>query len=248
MYQEVTGSTLTHPEVHDAEGIFKYVKGILGFPIVDVEVTDEQLQEFLKNTLETYSRMIPDIKWFSITAYAGVQEYKLNRDTIGYGVVKVMIPRLDPIAPLLLSSGPRLDIFGYRYSYPYRDLSELFTDYMYFSEAQRILSADFDWEYLNGALRIHPKPDEAFPLSYASAFPRGMDAVPMSDLDWVRKHLLAQTKMAVGHARRKYHVPGAQTPQLLDGRDLVNEAIAELQLAEEELLRRTPPFPVLRSL
>jgi|WetSurSiteA1Bulk_404760.scaffolds.fasta_scaffold00002_59 intein/homing endonuclease len=125
---------------------------------------------------------------------------------------------------------------------------ELWTDYMYFQEAQRILSSQFDYEVLNNSLHIHPKPDESFPLTYASAFPRGIDSVPYDDVDWIKRHVLAQTKIAVGHARRKFQVPGAQTSQPLDGREMVNDGNVELQNLEEDLLRRTPPFPFYRDL
>lgn len=235
---------LVQPEAPDHIQIYKYVRGMLGGAITEVEIDDDMLGEFLKQSLAAYSRLIPKIRYFSTPAYAGVQEYAIPRDTMGYGVVEVMIPRIDPIAPLMLSSGPRLDIFGYRYSYPYRDISELYIDYMYFQEATRILSSDFDWEFKNGMIYISPKPDEPFGLTYASAFPRDLQSIPLDDVDWVRTHLLAQTEIAVGRTRRKYRLPGAQTDQQLDGQQLVDEGQRRLEAANADLLLRTPPLPI----
>jgi hypothetical protein len=237
----VQPTMITEPE------IFKYALAQLGHPFINVEITPEQMKEFLSHALTVYSRKIPKIRWFSLPAYAGVQSYTLPRDTIGYGIINVMIPRLDPIAPLLLSSGPRLDIFGYRYSYPYRDISELFIDYWYFAEATRILSSEFDWEWMDGKLRIHPKPDTPFTLTYASAFPRDIHSFPIDDVDWLKTYILAQTKIAVGSVRRKFQIPGAQSGQPLDGIALVDEGREELRLAEQDLDARTPPFPIQRT-
>lgn len=237
---------LTQPTLSEQE-LFDYCRTLLGWPIIEVEIDICQFRRFFQNAIDKYSRLIPKLRWFSIPAFAGIQEYELPRDTIGYGVTEVLIPRLDPIAPLLLSSGPRLDIFGYRYSYPYRDINELFIDQFYFKEASRILSAEFDWEYLDGALRIYPKPDEPFPLTYASAFPRDINSIPADDQDWFRTYLLAQMQIAVGHIRRKFSVPGAQTGQQLDGREMVQEGMLALAAAEKDLMARTPPFPLYRT-
>jgi hypothetical protein len=205
------------------------------------------MKQFLKHSLKLYSRYIPAARYTTIAGIPGVQEYPLDAETVGMGVFKVMIPRLDPIAPLLLSSGPRLDIFGYRYSYPYRDISELAIDYFYFSEATRILSSDFDWEYFDNKLHIHPAPDESFALTYVSAHIRDEYDIPLSDLDWIQEHVLAQTMRAVGLTRRKFVIPGAQSGQTLDGAQMVQDAKELLRQTEEELYYRTPPFAIMRS-
>ena len=100
---------------------------------------------------------------------------------------------------------------------------------------------------MNGCLYLHPKPDEPFTLTYASAFPRDCNNIPMDDVDWLKKHVLAQTKVAVGMVRRKFQIPGAQTGQQMDGRELAQEGREEIAAAEEDLLLRTPPFPLLRT-
>jgi len=244
---ESTAQNLLVPAREDEQDIFEWVRHSLGGETVDLELTDKQLQSFLKQTLALYSRYIPKIEYHSLAAYPAVQEYYPDKSTIGYGIVDVMIPRLDPIAPMLLSSGPRLDIFGYRYSYPYRDISELTIDYYYFAEATRVLSSDFDWEYFNGSLHIHPSPDAAFTLTYAAAHPRDMSLVPATDLDWVREYTMAQAMRAMGYARRKFNVPGSQTGQRLDGQELVAEGNALITSLKEDLMLRTEPFPLLRN-
>jgi hypothetical protein len=234
------------PEV-DALEVFKYVRFMLGEPVMDAEVENETLEIPLQEALDKYSRLIPKIRWFSMPAFAGVQRYFPPKDTIGYGITDVMIPRIDPIAPLMLSSGPRLDVFGYRYSYPYRDISELYTDYFYFSEATKILSSDFDWEWMNGAIHVSPRPDEPFPLTYQAAFPRDLDSIPRDDVDWIRNHVLALAEISLGRIRRKFRIPGAQSEQILDGQQLTDEGFRRLEQSNEDLLLRTPPLPIYRT-
>lgn len=132
-------------------------------------------------------------------------------------------------------------------SYPYRDISELYIDYMYFTEATKILSSDFQWDYRDGKLLITPKPDEPFSLSFAAAHPRDMSSIPASDIDWVRMHVLAQTEIAVGRVRRKYRIPGSHSEQLLDGSVMVQEGLQRLLAMEAELMKRTPDFGPMRT-
>lgn len=244
---ESTSQQLVPIVQEDEQDVFDWVKSSLGGDIITLELTDKTLQNFLKQALAKYSRVCPTLQYFSLGASPGVQEYYPDKSTIGYGIVDVMIPRLDPIAPMLLSSGPRLDIFGYRYSYPYRDISELTIDYYYFAEATRVLSSDFDWEYFNGALHIHPSPDEAFTLTYVAAHPRSVATMPAADIDWVRNYTLAQAIRSQGYTRRKFNIPGAQTGQRMDGDQQVAEGNAMLQALEQDLMLRAEPFPLLRN-
>ena len=78
---------LIQPEEVDHLAVFQYVKSMFGWPVVEVEITDDMLHFFLEQSLETYSRLIPKIRWFSMPAYAGVQQYNPQRDTLGYGIV-----------------------------------------------------------------------------------------------------------------------------------------------------------------
>lgn len=146
------------------------------------------------------------------------------------------------------SSGPRMDIFGYRYSYPYRSISELYFDFFYFKEASRILSADFRWQYLDGAIRISPKPDDAFTLTYVSAFPYSVETFPADDIDWLKDYVLAMAKIAMGHVRRKLQIPTADgLLQHMDGQELVSEGMAMKQELDAKLMERARHFPILRT-
>lgn len=235
-------------EAVDEESIYRYVLAVLGAPTVKVEADrKEQLAEFLKMGLEVYSRERPMLRWFSLECFAGVQHYVPRRDTIGQGIVEVLIPRIDPIAPMLLSNGSKIDIFGYRYTYPYRDISELYIDYFYFSEAKRVLSSDFKWRWIGGGIAIHPRPDEPFPLTYCSAFQQDLRSFPQEDLHWLKNYVLALTEQAVGNARNKFPiVGGAQSMQQTDGALMVERGMMRQQQLELDVKEMGLRFPILR--
>lgn len=132
-------------------------------------------------------------------------------------------------------------------SYPYRDIMELYTDQYYFTEAQKVLSSSFDWRWIDGHILIHPKPDEPFPLTFNSAFPRSLESMPFSDLDWVKKYTLGQAEVSVGRVRTKFTIPGQQTGQVMDGQQLVEAGMRRMEALEADLIRRAPPLPPFRT-
>lgn len=236
-----------------------YVPSTMGAPRIALHVTPEQMVYQANYVLNVYSRRKPRIKFATITAQPGKQNYDPLPGKVGYGVVGLMIPRADPIAPLLLSSGPRLDIFGYRYSYPYRDISELEIDYMYFDMATRVLSSEIDWEWIpdedaprGGQIWMYPAPVETFQFAYAYANPKVLGnevtqtpgTIPQVDWDWVQDGVLARIKEIEGRILRRYDsVPGATVPLKTDGADLVTEGQREWSAALEDLQLRTPELP-----
>jgi hypothetical protein len=240
-----------------------YVPSIMGAPRIALHVTSQQLIYEANYVLNVYSRRKPRIKFATITAQAGKQNYDPLDGKVGYGIVSLMVPRVDPIAPLLLSAGPRLDIFGYKYSYPYRDIAELEIDYMYFDMATRTLSSEIDWEWIpdeealrGGQIWIYPAPVETFQFSYGYAAPKVIGnettatagTVPMQDWDWFQDAVVARIKMIEGRILRRYDtVPGATVPLKTDGAILVQEGQKEWSAALEDLQLRTPELPFRKT-
>jgi len=202
--------------------------------------------------LNVLSRRKPRVRYSTMVATGGKQNYRPDADKLGYGVLAVFIPRIDPIAPLLLSSGPRLDIFGYRYSYPYRNISELEIDYVYFDMSTRVLSSEIDWEFIDGEIWIYPAPTETFQFAYAYACPKilGNEAtqtactIVQSDWDWVQESVLARSKVIEGRILRRYSgIPGATASLQTDGANLVDEGTKDWERMMEQLELRTPELP-----
>ena len=236
-----------------------YVPSNLGAPRIALHVNSQQLLYEANYVLNVYSRRKPRIKFQTLPARPGVQGYDPLPGKVGYGVCGLMIPRVDPIAPLLLSAGPRLDIFGYRYSYPYRDISELEIDYMYFDMATRTLSSEIDWEWIpdeeapqGGKIWFYPAPVESFQFVYCWAAPKILGdevsqtpgTVPMVDWDWFQDAVVARVKMIEGRILRRYdQIPGATAPLKTDGAGLAKEGQEEWSAALEDLQLRTPELP-----
>jgi len=240
-----------------------YVPSTMGAPRIALHVTAAQLLYEANYVLNVYSRRKPRIKFATLSAQAGRQNFSPLAGKVGYGVVGVMVPRFDPIAPLLLSAGPRLDIFGYRYSYPYRDIAELEIDYMYFDMATRTLSSEIDWEWIldedapqGGYIWLYPAPVESFQFSYAWAAAKVLGdevtqtpgTVPQVDWDLVQDGITARVKMIEGRILRRYDaIPGATAPLKTDGGTLVEEGQKEWSAFLEDLQLRTPELPFRKS-
>lgn len=230
-------------------------------PRIQLHVLPEQFQGVINYVMEVYSRRKPRVKFATLVAQPGKQSYDTLPGKEGYGVVGVMIPRLDPIAPLLLSAGPRLDIFGYRYSYPYRDIAELELDYMYFDMATRTLSSEIDWEFIRddnekGQIWFYPAPVESFQFAYAYATVKILGdevtqtkgTVPEADWDLILDGVTAKIKQIEGQVLRRFRgIPGATAPLTLDGDALVEEGKKEESAWLEDLQLRTPEIPFQKS-
>lgn len=230
-------------------------------PRVQLHVTPDQFQGVINYVMSVYSRRKPRIKFATLAAQPGKQNYSPLPNKRGYGVVSLMIPRIDPIAPLLLSAGPRLDIFGYRYSYPYRDIAELELDYMYFDMATRTLSSEIDWDYIddedgNGEIWFYPAPVESFQFDYAYADSKILGneltqtkcTVPQVDWDLILDGVAAKIKQIEGQILRRFRgIPGATAPLNTDGDTLVEEGKKEETAWLEDLQLRTPELPPRKS-
>lgn len=233
---------------------------MMGAPRIQLHLTAQQFQVEMDYVLNVYSRRKPRIKFATLSAQAGKQWYTPPPDKRGYGVCGLMLPRIDPIAPLLLSAGPRLDIFGYRYSYPYRDISELELDYMYFDMATRTLSSEIEWEWIpddeGGKIWFYPAPVESFQFSYAWMAPKILGdeltqtpgTIPQVDWDWFQDAYTARVKRIEGMILRRFDgIPGATAPLRTDGASLYQEGDKEWSAALEDLQMRTPELPFRKS-
>jgi hypothetical protein len=109
----------------------------------------------------------------------------------------------------------------------------------YIEEAQRVLSADFDWWVDEGARTIHvsPIPRSGGPLGVVfttRAF--STDQLNPLDYDLFKKYTLALAKEVLAQIRGKYsRVPGADGEQTLNADKLAEEASAAMEKLTEEL-------------
>lgn len=241
--------------------VVHHVSTQMGAPRIQLHVTPDQFLTSINYVLNVYSRRKPRIKFAVMNALPGRQRYTPLPNKVGYGVCGIMIPRLDPIAPLLLSAGPRLDIFGYRYSYPYRDIAELELDYAYFDMATRTLSSEIDWEFIRdddnqGEIWFYPAPVESFQFAYAYAAPKVLGdevsqtqgTVPQVDWDLILDGVQARIKQIEGAILRRFsNIPGSTINLGTDGASLVDEGKKEESAWLEDLQLRTPELPLTKS-
>lgn len=230
----------------DKLSVYRYGFALLGAPIVRVEADLEaQLESFLESAFETFSRFRPTLRWFSHPIQAGQTYFRPRADTVGYGITEVLVPRLDPIIPML-STSPLIDVFAFRYGLAYRDLAEVFLEYNFYNMARQILSSDFKWRWIDGGIGFHPRPEEGFALTYCSAFQHDIVSFPRDHMDWLKKYVYALLQQAVGNARDKFPmIGGANSPQRTNGDRLVRSGEVLQEKLEAQAEQRAMRIPLL---
>lgn len=152
------------------------------------------------------------------------------------------------------ADNPDRDLFAFRLGYnPYYDIASLEYDFAYYDMVNRILSAEYEWEYLDGQLFIYPPLDQGTWISVCCAVPPELgdestgtvSTFKFSDEDWLQDAALAQVKSLEGRILRRFNViPGATSELTLDGPQLVAEGKAEWEECKRVLKARIPPLPM----
>ena len=81
---------MSEPKIHSVDGLKSYILKKLGSPVVNVELTDDQLQLVIDDTLDDYiPRAYSGVqeKYVPIKLLAGIQDYLLPYDT--FAVIEV---------------------------------------------------------------------------------------------------------------------------------------------------------------
>lgn len=109
----------------------------------------------------------------------------------------------------------------------------------YIEEANRVLSANFEWWVDEGARTIHvaPVPRSSGPMGIVYTDRTfGVDQMSPMDYELFKKYVLALAKETLARIRGKYsRVPGADGEQQLDADKLMDEAKEAMEKLTEEL-------------
>jgi len=217
-----------------------YIKTMLGMPIVEVELDDEQFTGIINQSLGIYGTYKPIEKFGTVNVLSSQQKYSIAAEYFGRGIIEVFYP------DLLRSTGTldEFDVFRYHNRLPNLDPGDFYAERVWWKEVQRSTGADFDWFYENNhdgtaELYISPPPDRAYTLTYIFVKDPTLTEVPPTDDDWINDYCLAMAKQVLGRILRKHrNVQGAETSIDLDGDELVNEGTQSRQEMEEYLTGR----------
>ncbi len=244
-------------EIRTIDSFKEYIKRRLGGGILKVELTDEHLQDAVRNAFRWFTDRKGLVSTLHLTILNNVSEYILPDNV--FDVIEVRFVFKD----LVLR-----DDFGFYYGLPFFggvvygtnvprftghmfSYSALVQWFQYFETAKRILSSEKDFEYWRDEhkLIIMPVPNETQPALCVikkeiedSDFGR----LNARDLDLILRYGVADAKEMLGRIRSKFDaIPTAAGDRTLDGDRLLTEAAEEKEKLEVRIAETDFPIPFI---
>ena len=224
--------------------IIEWIKLQYGFPLLEIELQDDQLDYLIDLQLKKYSIHKPNTNYEVIELQQGQDIYQLhpqNNETIT-NVLQIYFPNsFSFINPQLFFTGNKNNLS--------KGMIEQRTDIVtsIISMEQFKLIVDYlkdryvvEFIPSNNSIRISPTPN----INGKQVIIYSVNVYDISYLDqtgkeWVQKYQLQLSKQIIGRMRSKYS--GVQTPLgtiSTDGETLLNEQKEEIQQLEEKLKNR----------
>ena len=233
----------------DYSELFRYVRSQLGEPIIPVELTDEQLEDCLAESIYWYNYYRNSQEKVEYISLSG-------NNTIGYDIPAFISPEsildivLRPRFPFMYYAG-REDIVSNLYmQYIFQRFKSGYTTFLtdYYitltteADLNIILGTQVKWEIINRKLFIYPDPleDMAIAIRYAGA----LTLAEINANRWVKKFTLAEAKIVLGGIRSvfKSGIPLGSEMAVLNGEDLISQGNAEKEKLMDELKKMSEPL------
>lgn len=207
----------------DSDPIKKYVLSKLGFPSVEVEITEDQWETILKTTGNFIAHYFSKEQMFGVFWTTPLESvYKLPHNAywiqeVAWDPVTTMIDQIFGAESFLFNLG---NISG---------IQMILTDYWllqsYRRFSQRMLGNEGHWEVLgDNKLRLYPTPKGSFPVVVLYIPAITTWRTPANKL-LAYDMLFAESMIMLGHARGKYSgIPSPDGSSLtLNGTDLLQK-------------------------
>lgn len=240
-------------DVVEWESFTKTVKDFvfakLGHPIIDIELTDFQIQLCIEEAISKMEYFAPNsmTQYAEFAATSRVNVYELP-DWIANGLTQVFFKRT------LFSIGATPGSLEYDFAIMFFTNTGIFdnfrvSDYLlmqqYLKQIKKVLGQDCTWKLVdNKYLHIFPDPEENEPvlLEFRALNPNTIHPVIKN---WIQRYSLCLAKEILGRIRSKYQVlPGPSGGSKLDGEALLQEVMQEKERLEEELRTQIAEPPI----
>lgn len=178
---------------------------------MDVELTDEQLDDAVDEAKRWWMRYQGNLKKVYLTVVSGQSVYDVVPDA--YSVVDVLFEEVGIDVPTVYDV-ENYDIYpSYIFFSPNASYADLIQYIQYRETSRRVFGADLDWEYdrPRRKLVIFPEPTRSFLVQYSYY----AKTLKVSDLepwayDMVRRYSLAMAMETLSYVRGKYsQIPSA---------------------------------------
>lgn len=214
----------------DRDYVKKRIERALGGSTVEVELSSDDYEDAIDDALREFGRFRPRLKYISVDAVTGQQEYALTEEQVGLGVVDVVWE------PDLYFTGSDVTSEIIRQRMAMGVVSGGIGGYVMRASQlevqERVLGAEPSWEWLEEErkLLISPPPAEASTLSVKVAMPPEIGHVRLPYQGLFLRLAIAVAKQTLGQMRSKYaQVAGAEVDEAMNGADLIQQANDELE-------------------
>lgn len=246
-----TEQSIDYPSTRVVDGVDlrDYARAFLGYPAVDIELSESQYNAALTDTLDTYNKYLATPRRGELLVVPGQKDYFLP-EVGDRGVYEVMFTRTD----------------GYIYSNPFfgREFPNIqtlphFDEYVYgisfLDSLKRTTSTEpeFEWDSYSNKLWIDLGPADGINDSYRVTYywqeDTPLQRIPSQHRKWVKDFYLASCQEILGQIRSKYggvvKAPGGDLN--LNGQDLLQRAVTMKERLIEEIKSLQPPVPPIRG-
>jgi hypothetical protein len=224
----------------------------LGAPQVKVELHPADLDDALEDTKEWFAGQKGVEKRWSTSLISGQAEYAVPDDADNVLDVVIAVPPFDMsliFSPYILADEKvPYDVFAAPESAGL--YSSLAQSIQYTDMAKRVLSAEFNWMWLEDQRKVVVSPvprhsgDMIITYKQMGVVPQQLD---YNDHLLFKRMMLAKAKMKLGTVYTKYdgNFPGAHGDRRVNGEILKQEAQTEMEKLEEDIRKSQYPLPFI---
>ena len=246
--QSGTELELTYPETR------RWIWSMLGYPQVEVELTEEQVSDSITMALRKfhYYRAPQPYYYYTYLSH-GSHEVELPKDILKESVLEVSYsPGSDLFSNLSANfSGESFFLTYYMNSRGIGFLTDFYIAMSYKETFQKTLGIQSSYEFLTHTnkdgdmrdfVRLYPAPS-GNGATIALKVNRPLSEEEVDEVMWIRKYALTYSKENLGQIRSKFiSLPGPTGEISIKGSELIQEALAERELLNQEIIRRGEPL------
>lgn len=228
------------------ESVIDYIRGMLGYPLVEVELDFHNYRLAIAEAFKTYNRYHPRFERTVISVSPSVQRYKLPY--VGNGVVEVQPNRngsfLLPGSSFSINLGDGVVSSVLPSLQGTYGIDEIYEAQIYGEMFRRTLSWDFQWTGEGGYLWLNNITPDICAVSVIYSEDHTYQTLPKPNRDWIERFALAKAKQMLGEVRGKFNFPGPAGQQMMERRaELIAEGKEEEAALRAEMSARAWPIP-----
>lgn len=214
--------------------LVKRLKSFLGYPVVDLYVTDDMIEDMIDMCVDEFSSAVFN-KQIRVFPKASILHLNPNEVAFIVRVQDVGFKGRSSVVGDAAMSAPEFSLFSTDYFYlPEGSLSGYFQAKTLFNQYKNVSGDKLDFKYdsTTGDLYISNIPRDCQYISVVMKTYHTLESITEFYNDFFTRFILAHVKIAEGRIRSKYSVQ-VGTPQ--DGQVLIDQGREDLATLRQEM-------------